>query len=220
MDYVSIDLETTGLNPYKCSILEFGAIIDDLNESRAIDKLPRFHTYIVNDNYTGSPYALAMNHKILSKIAGLKKESLRCLDNYSLSGGRIIENGEQYMKLEMLPIYFAKFLEDEGYLKENGLIHFVAAGKNFAGFDLQFLEKIPAWNDKIRVSHRVFDPGSMYFKMGDEEIPDTKVCMKRAGLKSEVAHNAIDDAKDVIRLIRYKVWGMILENGKQDSSVV
>ena len=44
MQYVSIDLETTGLDPARCQILEVGAIYDD--GIRYVDDLPIFHKYI------------------------------------------------------------------------------------------------------------------------------------------------------------------------------
>jgi DNA polymerase III epsilon subunit-like protein len=68
MKYVSIDLETTGLNPHLHQILEFGAVIDDLSKPLNIDKLPRLHFYIDNGNITGDPYALTLNAGIIKTI--------------------------------------------------------------------------------------------------------------------------------------------------------
>jgi DNA polymerase III epsilon subunit-like protein len=56
MKYVSIDIETTGLNPKTCQILEFAAVADG--------KEP-FHYYIKHDYLSGDPYALQLNASIL-----------------------------------------------------------------------------------------------------------------------------------------------------------
>lgn len=56
---ISIDIETTGLDPNTCQILEIGAVAGDA----------QFHCYVDNDLIHGEPYALQMNHKILKKIA-------------------------------------------------------------------------------------------------------------------------------------------------------
>ena len=76
MKYVSIDLETTGLDPETCDIIEIGAVIDDLEargeqgEARLpIKDLPKFHAYVVKESYQGEPYALSMHPKIFKRIA-------------------------------------------------------------------------------------------------------------------------------------------------------
>ena len=69
MKYVSIDLETTGLDPENNDIIEFGAVIDDLRDMKPVEELPRFHAYIVKDEYKGQPYALSMHPTIFRRIA-------------------------------------------------------------------------------------------------------------------------------------------------------
>ena len=39
----------------------------------------------------------------------------------------------------------------------------------------------------------------------DEELPDSKTCMERAGIDGKVAHTAVEDALAVVRMIRYAV---------------
>ena len=69
MKYVSIDTETTGLNPERCQVIEFGAVIDDLSNPQPIVKLPKFQCYIRYPEYKGSAFALQMNQKILKTLA-------------------------------------------------------------------------------------------------------------------------------------------------------
>lgn len=174
--YVSIDLETTGLDEEECQVLEFGAVID--NWHSPLDQLPRFQSDVFpSEGYiSGQPYALAMNRDILAR----------------LSKG----SGEPENTLGM------RFAE---WLKENNVdpLHVTAAGKNFASFDLQFLKRIPGFSDYVRFKHRAIDPAIFYWRPDtDENLPSTQVCLNRAGFPDHVAHTAVEDCLTVIRLIR------------------
>ena len=57
---ISIDIETTGLDPENCQILEIGMVTQEGKE---------FHCYVDNGIIIGEAYALQMNQKILKKIA-------------------------------------------------------------------------------------------------------------------------------------------------------
>jgi len=101
----------------------------------------------------------------------------------------------------------------EEFLKANGLESvfkkgekkLTCAGKNFGSFDLQFLKRAPGFTNRIRMEHRTFDPGSMYFRLGDDRIPGTEECCQRANLVTPVVHQALADAQTVIQLIRRSV---------------
>ena len=72
MKYVSIDLETTGLNPETCQIIEFGAVIDDTANPKPLNELPTFHLYIdhmEHNTIRGEPFALSMHSEIFRRIA-------------------------------------------------------------------------------------------------------------------------------------------------------
>lgn len=80
------------------------------------------------------------------------------------------------------------------------------AGKNFSGFDRQFLNQIPGVKDILDkwLIHRTLDPSLYYFDENvDAKLPDLKQCLQRASINKSVAHNAVEDAEDVIRLLRY-----------------
>ena len=84
----------------------------------------------------------------------------------------------------------------------NGQPKLVVAGKNVAGFDLPFLKQFPFMP---KFHHRVIDPGMMYFDPRNDNVPpDLKECKKRAKLPEHVSHEALDDAWDVIQLVREK----------------
>jgi DNA polymerase III epsilon subunit-like protein len=184
MKYVSIDLETTGLDSESCQIIEFGAVYDDLSKSFNVVRRV-FHRFVRHPVYTGEPYALAMNQKILYTLA--KNEHPEICD-----ARRLAEEFHSWLySFDMkLPI--------------------VAAGKNFAGFDKPFLGHVPGFNELVNLHHRCLDPGSMYFDpTRDEVVPSTQECLRRAGLDDTVAHTAVEDAMDVCRLIRWKLLGSV-----------
>ena len=68
LTYVSIDIETTGLDPETCQILEIGAVWDDW--TKPIDELPVYHRLVYHKEYRGSAYALAMNANLLRHLSG------------------------------------------------------------------------------------------------------------------------------------------------------
>lgn len=180
--YVSIDIETTGLNWRNCQTIEIGAVIDDWKTS--IEELPTFRCYIDHDIFKGEPYALSMHAEIFRAIATRETDVL-------------ISN----------PNTVARAFHT--WLGENDLNprldRIVVAGKNFAAFDKNFLEDIPEWNRWIMMKHRIIDPGNMYYVPGvDDELPNTEECLRRAKLPPVVNHKALDDAFDVVRLIRWK----------------
>lgn len=179
--YISIDIETTGLDPDNCQILEFGAVIEDW--VTPVEELPRFHCYIVHDVVKGNPKAFAMNGAILNKIADREGE----------------DRGVRYLTPQMLGFAFQHWLDDCGI--DSGA-SIVAAGKNFSGFDRQFLERCPEFHAKFK--HRCIDPAMLFWNPETDEVPpSTKECMERAGIEGEVAHTAIEDALGIIRLVRY-----------------
>lgn len=192
MIYISIDIETTGLNPVETDILEIGAYIEDTNKQLPREQLPYFHAYIWKENYRGNAFALAMNTRILQKILELKKNndpSLLEPNDVSKQFGEFLLSHKDLWPRE-------KFINQCG--------PFNIAGKNVAGFDLPFLNQLPGWS-KIYFHRRILDPAFLYFEPShDEVLPDLSECKRRAGLEELVTHEALDDSWDTIRLIRCK----------------
>lgn len=176
--YVSIDIETTGLDPSWCQVLEIGAVVCQVNFETPVEKLPTFCRRIDHGRFQGQSYALQMNHAILNRIAT----------------GDAVTPAQAVMD-------FHDFLSSYGV----DPLAVVFAGKNAALFDLPFLKMLPGWN--VRHKHRVIDPAILYWKpeVDGAVLPDMKTCMHRAGLSGEVAHTAVEDARTVIRLIRTAV---------------
>lgn len=174
MKYVVIDIETTGLDPAQDQILEFAAIIEDGHSP--IEALSRFQRVIKHRRICGDIKALVMNSDLLKAIAG--GEVASCLP------------GD-------LGIEFAEFLATYGW---DGNKPLVCAGKNFAGFDRQFLERLPHFP---KIHYRSLDPGSLYYDYRiDSEVPNLSTCLRQAGLPETISHIAIEDALQVVKLLR------------------
>lgn len=188
MKYVSIDIETTGLNPENCQILEFGAILEDTAKRFPFLDLPRLKLYIKHHEIHGEPYAIALNSSIIQNIAvGLISDEIN-VKNLNIVG---------CVEPQRITGIFELWIDH--HWAQLGKLN--VAGKNYAGFDSLFLNKLPFWNT-INFHHRVLDPGPMFVRATDESIPNLEECLKRAECVGHVTHTAIEDAWDVIRCIR------------------
>jgi oligoribonuclease len=179
MPYLSIDIETTGLDPDWCQILEIGAVWD--NWTLPMEDLPTYRRLVVHDEYRGQPFALAMNAALLRELAGEPKP--------------------WFLHEDEVAIDFATWLKTAcGWDGETAL---TPAGKNFSSFDRNFLKRLPRFEKVVRLHHRSPDPANFFWRpLEDDKLPDTKTCYERAGMDGKVAHTAVEDALGVVRLIR------------------
>ena len=183
MQFLSIDLETTGLNPEKDQILEFGCIIGDLDYNTDIMELPSWQTYFYYDRIEGDPFALGMNHEILTLIA--KRPT----------GFEFIHPDELAGQLnDFLSRKLGKYATNQDIL---------VAGKNFDKFDRQFLNRLKRFNTYINLTKGALDPGNLYFNpLLDTKLPSLKTCCERANITPYKEHTALGDARTVVALIR------------------
>lgn len=57
----------------------------------------------------------------------------------------------------------------------------------------------------IKYRHRIIDPSILYVDWSkDESLPSLDECLKRAGIEKSVTHTAVEDAWDVIQVLRKK----------------
>jgi len=180
MRWLSLDLETTGLDWTTCQILEVGAVVEDTAHPEVpVTELPTFHSYVVNEPVAGQPFALAMHQHILHRIAK------------QVPGYLYLKPWQVYPELQ-------DFIEK--HFPQGR--HVCLGGKNVANFDRNFLRQLPGWDDS-KFQHRTVDPTVLYWRPGSgEELPSTKMCMDRAGIPGAVAHTAVEDARMVIELVR------------------
>ena len=221
MKYISIDIETTGLDSEFNQILSIGAVIEDTLNQLPFEDLPKFHAVIKRESVYGSIFALNLN-----------KDLIQAMKDYS-------EAKTDELKQEIEESFGAKFYHEDEVVEalyqfcyRNGLVdldpsflykqmkvvdgiaypilgsnmvktYLNCAGKNFAGFDKKFLEKLPRWKQVFSIRSRVLDPGILFVDwINDESIPSLDECKKRAGIDGVVTHNAVEDAMDVVMLLR------------------
>ena len=188
MKFVSIDTETTGLDPEKHNVIQFGAIIEDTNNLLPYDLIPKFEFCLEHSEYCGQAYALSMHPHIFRKIGEAAKLTQ-----------------EEKREKGIIPFYTLGE-EFSMWLKLNNLNNrnITAAGKNFGTFDLQFLKRIPNFTKHVQIIQRIIDPSMLYWDpIKDEGLPNLSACKKRAGLiDTSVAHDALADAWDVIKILR------------------
>lgn len=186
MKYISIDIETCGLDPANSSILEAAFVIEDTNKNIPIENLPYFHAYFLPEDgkYKGEPYALSMHAEIFKRIAKLDPDYF-------------------YYKPSQFGEYFSHFLYKNDFRKmELGKIAINVAGKNFGSFDLQFFNNQTDLNKYVKIRSRIIDPAILFLNPEDETLPGLDLCKERAGMGGKVSHNALDDARDIISLVR------------------
>ena len=221
MKYISIDIETTGLDPENCQILSIGAVIEDTLNQLPFEELPTFHGVIKRENVSGSLFALNMNRDLIETIVQYstaqdqdeKNDIVHMTGMQFYHEDEIVEALFQFCYRNGLvpvdlnaPFKTMKVVNGITYPVLNSnmtKVYLNCAGKNFAGFDKKFLEKLPRWKQVFSIRSRVLDPGILFVDwINDESVPSLDECKKRAGIDGVVTHNAVEDAMDVVMLLR------------------
>lgn len=197
MRYVSLDLETTSLEKSPENILMVSMVVEDTNHPEIpVEDLPHFTAFIKQvEPIKGQIYALAMNGWILDILAKRTKQ-----DRYPIMTAYKATHME---KVNGVNTSFNLYWIENAilFLKKHfpGEKRITVAGKNVAGFDLQFMPQ----ELLLMFKHKTLDPGTLYVKWDtDTDTPGLEECKKRAGIDTPVAHDAREDAMDVIRIFR------------------
>lgn len=222
MIYLSIDTETTGLDPENHQILSLGVIVEDTTKKLPFKEIPKFHCAIVREDIVGGLFALDMNRDLIKLINewNISDEvgKIALEKNTNMIFCREDEVVERLFRF----LYKNNALNKDLYvldldrmvcIKEKEIYpairsntpksHLNIAGKNFATFDKLFLEKLPRWKQLFKIRQRIIDPTVFFTNWTDDEaLPNLTECKKRAGTGNLVTHNAIDDAWDIIELLR------------------
>jgi DNA polymerase III epsilon subunit-like protein len=222
MKYISIDLETTGLEKDRCQILSFGAIIEDTENKLPLSEIPKFHAAILHSELTGSPFAFNMNKKIIEAI--VQYQTAKDQDE---KNDLVQMTGMHFYHEDGVVEAFYRWIYDNGMVEidpdflnqcvtrgENGKMYPMinsktkpvtinVAGKNFASFDKHFIERLPRWKQLIRIRQRIIDPAVIFTDWkNDDALPSLDKCKERAKIQGEVTHDALEDAWDIIELLR------------------
>lgn len=229
MLYISIDVETTGLDPERNQVLSIGAIIEDTEKKLPFESIPKFHAAILHNDVRGSLFALNMNKGLIENIVKyielqkIKDESDR---KKAIDAHKEVTSLEFYEEDQIIEEFFNfLFINGISNLRPEELLSIPrkyvsgkmipcltskmtpttlnVAGKNFASFDKLFLERLPRWKQCIRIRQRIIDPAILFIDWkNDQSLPGLGDCKKRAAIDGIVSHNAIEDAWDVICLLR------------------
>lgn len=220
MKYVSIDIETTGIDIENTQILSIGLIVEDTLDVKAIEDLPQLEIAVIRERIEGEIFGINMNRQLISDIVEYKIAKTD-------AARKEIETrtSREYMYEEDVTKRIFKFLYDAGALDgkvdltghveivngktypllKSGMkpFYFNGAGKNFANFDNKFLERLPRWKQCLKARGRTLDPSVLYVDWKkDECAPGLAKCKERAAIQGEVTHNALEDAIDVVLLFR------------------
>lgn len=183
MRYLSLDIETSSLTPSNGQILSIGAVIVDTETDYFANNLPAFYKEVcLEKGLQGEPIAIKINKDLITR--NLVRE----------------DNKVQVEDEEALLLEFGLFIKN--YFGEDKV---TVAGKNVQGFDIPFIkDKLGLYGlDFYNFHHRVLDIGSLFYLPSDTNIPDLKTCLQRAGITKEIAHNALEDAVDVVECEMY-----------------
>lgn len=197
MKYLSIDIETTGLNPETSQILQIGIILEDTNNPLPFDKIPKLNLIFRSSEIKGSLKALTINAELIARIC-MYEES-----DYAIRSSMEKNLNAIFTDEEFATSQITYWLIENGFVPStNGQITINVAGKNFGFFDKRFLEKLPGFK-QIQIRSRILDPSILYVDWkNDSTLPSLKQCKERAEIEGEVTHDAIDDAWDVILTLR------------------
>lgn len=174
MKLIAFDLETTGLDPQRDQILQIGAVVFDHEDvTTPIERLPSFVTDVRHDRYEGNAFALQMNAWLLKRIATAKPKPPDLIAAMYRLQEFIRDNHRTEIDFKLNPVGFNVAAFDVAFVKA-------------AGFDYLF-------------HHRPIELGSLLSKDG---LPVTSTAACKL-INREVQHDALEDARDAVRLYRY-----------------
>lgn len=206
MKYVSIDIETGGLDPLVHPILEVGAVCAEIGKPGIRST---FRALIVPkdmDKIVVSPYTALLHRRVWESLEAFKK-------NKRPTGTQVIgltdtvgclfacEIGNQLRRWvnEVWP----RNTNTDPQLCNVGRPKITIAGKNISTFDLPFLRAQTDIDKHLDIRHRTLAVTSHFYRPGDECLPNLDTCLERAGINKRTEHGALSDALLVCDLIDF-----------------
>ena len=194
--YVSLDLETTGVDIEKVEVLQIGAVLDDgfspVNELETMNVLVENPIISYAENY-----ATGLNSWIFQEL--MKKHEDRTYKTEK-PGNAIVDLSGFLVKGASLA-----YKHDETYSSWSRR-KVQIAGKNPGSIDVPILKNwakrnnASQWLNDGLIDYRFIDVGNLYFALFGRN-PGLNEINKVTG-RSEVSHDALDDAMDVIYAVR------------------
>lgn len=203
--YISLDIETTGLDRERSQVLEIGAVFDDFLSPLA--ELKTFNAKIHYPHLTyGEFTALSMNKQLIYELSNPTK--------FANVMGFHDAIAEFIVWIKNCRDVLIKYEETQTRKYEDHKI--IIAGKNVSAFDMPIIKNqivkqtsnkdtAESFVDEIEeITHfRFIDVGSMYLTDFNGYIPSLSDINKLTG-REKVSHRALDDAFDVVCAIRHK----------------
>ena len=180
---LSLDIETTGLDPLKHGTVQLGGIMF-LTEGRLLKEVELMVNF---ENYVWTNFCLKLHYNLIKPYLFDGKE-FDCTPENALD------------------IFKGHF---HGFWPANQKIS--VTGKN-PSFDVGFLKMLPGGDRWVRdnFDHRLVDPTHWYMRSSDPKPPGLSGCKGRAieeGCKAwetvDVAHTALADTYDVAQLVMW-----------------
>ncbi len=179
MHFISIAIKTTGIDPDVNNVIEFAAVADKIHNKTPLDQLPTFHSYIIKHHYTGTAKALKNNNIAFQRIADKDKNFLYSTEDY------------------LVPRFKQFLIKYEFYPSD----YFTVASTRF-WLDRQFLNKIPEF-EHLKIYEQYFNPTILFFAPQMEKLPSRTDCFQVANIPQDLTTDAITDAINTLKLIRY-----------------
>jgi oligoribonuclease len=193
MKYVSLDLETTGLDPINDQVLQLAMVVEDTDKKVPIERLPYFECFVFHKRIEGTAFALSLNRNILEVLADERNHNKK---GYELFGREIqVYSSSDYE-------YVAQGWLRKQMVNQEVYPQYIVAGKNVATFDLKFFKTHlkDCWH------RRTIDPGSVFIDWKqDLPLSQSQLC-KKFGVENKCEHDALYDARTVIELLRHSYY--------------
>jgi len=192
MKFLSLSLETTGLDCNKNNLLEIGMIVHNTDEPKSYEDSKKTRFWIDSEFYKGAPYALVDNVEIFKQICDLRKENSR----------RLVKPDDAITRImTFLRIHFA----------ENGVFNqqIMVVSKNPI-LDSDFLSKLKSF-ENLPFQPKYLNPCSFFLNFEEDNgIPGLAKAKERAGLTNPTVRNTLLVAWDMIELIKVYRSGVMV----------
>ncbi len=218
MKIICIDVETTGLDPKTCQLLQAAFVLVDTKDTTTpVAERPSLVVDVLHDLYVGEPYAFSMHTELLRQHDKWKREkagarpgtpgALTLQDAgagaYHVIIGKADETLPWYPNESVITGYVRTWLTTVGCTERRP----TPAGKNYGTFDAQFLPE----STRGLFRHRAYDPGSALvdWAQDGEVLPDLQTLMRRhIDPAYVVKHGALEDARAVADLLLAHINGV------------
>ena len=141
MKYASIDIETTGIDNERSQTLSIGIVLEDCNDIKPINELPKLEVAIIRERLDGEIFALNMNRDLISDILRYKlaktDEERKQIE---------AETGREYLNEEDVVKRIFQFMFDHSALEGDytfGDMREIVNGKSYPALT----SKMPKWSN-------------------------------------------------------------------------